>query len=419
MSALIELREKQQKLVADARAILDQIDSDTPEARAKELETQYDGFMAEYDQLEARAGRLERVESAQRALETPVEPAPAAPDRRADPRQVEALEHGDVFGRYLRHGLEGMAAEERNVMRGLRATDMETRAPQSTSGTAGGYLVPEGFVADVMKAMKHFGPMVNEDVARLIVTGSGNDLPWPTMDDTSNKGALLGENTQDSEQAIAFGQKVLGAYKFTSKIIKVSEELLEDEAVGIEALLADAMGERVGRIVNQYLTTGTGGGTQPEGIVAGSTLGKTTNSNSAITTDELIDLSQSVNAAYRVGPKVRFMFTDSLLSAIRKLKGSGDGQYIWQPADARTGAPSTLLGYPYSINDDMDGFAASKKIAVFGDFSRYVVRRVRMFAVRRLVERYADYFQVGFIGFARFDGALVDTSAVKHMITPA
>ena len=112
------------------------------------------------------------------------------------------------------------------------------------------------------------------------------------------------------------------------------------------------------------------------------------------------------------------MFNDSTLLSMRKLK-DGDGNYLWQPADARTGAPATILGYGFAINQAVDSLAAAKKAVLFGDFSKYVVRRVREFAVRRLDERYAEFDQVGFIGFARYDGELLDTAAVKHLITAA
>src|SRR3546814_1928983 len=78
----------------------------------------------------------------------------------------------------------------------------------------------------------------------------------------------------------------------------------------------------------------------------------------------------------------RFMFNDSTLLSMRKLK-DGDGNYLWQPADGRTGAPATVLGYGFALNQAMDSLAAAKKAILFGDFNKYVVRRVRVFAVRR------------------------------------
>src|SRR3546814_6070298 len=126
----------------------------------------------------------------------------------------------------------------------------------------------------------------------------------------------------------------------------------------------------------------------------------------------------SIDPAYRAASTCRFMFNDSTLLSMRKLK-DGDGNYLWQPADGRTGAPATVLGYGFALNQAMDSLAAAKKALLFGDFNKYVVRRFREFAVRRLDERYAEYDPVGFIGFARDYGELLDTAAVKHLITAA
>jgi HK97 family phage major capsid protein len=96
-----------------------------------------------------------------------------------------------------------------------------------------------------------------------------------------------------------------------------------------------------------------------------------------------------------------------------------EGNYIWQPADARSGAPAAILNHPYVINQAMAVPAATARSVLFGAMNRYIVRRVQEIAIRRLVERYADFDQVGFIGFARFDGELLDTAAVKHLAHPA
>jgi HK97 family phage major capsid protein len=112
-----------------------------------------------------------------------------------------------------------------------------------------------------------------------------------------------------------------------------------------------------------------------------------------------------------------FMYNDNTLKALRKVKDN-DGRFIWQPADARTGEPAQLYGYPYAINQDMPDIGSTNKSVLFGAMQRYVMRRVRTFSTKRLVERYADFHQVGFIGFGRFDGELMDTAAVKHLVHP-
>jgi HK97 family phage major capsid protein len=409
MSAIVELREKQAKLVADAREKLDAITDDTGETRAKELEVEYDKLMAEHDRLEGQIQRQQKLEDAEERMNTPDPRRPKGEDRTVEPER-EQKDVEAIFRTYLRGGQEALDGEERKLLRELRAQAVGTDA-------AGGYTVPQGFQSELIESLKAYGPMLDPGVTRQIATASGQQIDWPTMDDTSNKGALLAENTQDTEQDVAFGQKQLDAYKYTSKIIRVSEELLQDSAFNVEQVIRDAMAERIGRIVNEHLTTGTGTG-QPNGIVTASGAGLIAASGTAISFDDLIELFHSIDPAYRSDPTSRWMFNDATLKLLRKIKDA-NGLYIWQPADARTGQPATILDVPYAINQDMASVGLSAKSVVFGAMSRYIVRRVREFAVRRLVERYADFYQVGFVGFGRFDGDLVDTAAVKHLVHPA
>lgn len=422
---LIEIREKQAKLVADQRAKLDEIKDDTPEARVKELQAEYDRMDAEYDRLEERAKKEEALAERQAALEAGDPRRPTGEDRTVDPgdKKDEAKQHAEIFRAYLRHGVEGLAPEERKILRGLRTTEYATEAErraQSTSTTAGGYLVPQGFSNELVVSMKAYGPMLDPGITRELVTASGNQIPWPTLNDTANQAYRLGENTQEthSDGDLVFGQKMLDAYKYASGVILVSDEIIQDAAIDIEQVIRDAMAIRLGRKVNLDLTLGDGTG-DPNGIVTASTLGFTATLADGISFDDMIELQHSVDPAYRIGANVRWMFNDTTLKLLRKIKDTVTGNYIWQPADARTGAPNVILDYPYSVNQAMANVADSQKSVLFGDFSKYIVRRVREFAVRRLIERYADFDQVGFIGFARFDGELMDTAAVKHLVHPA
>lgn len=403
-----ELRSKQEQLVADARAALAEIKDDTPEARATELNEQHDRAMAEYDRIEARIGREQKLAEREAELNAADDRRPNGEDRSVNGgRQEDAADvRAAAFRSYLRHGLDDMPAEQRKIIREMRAQGVGT-------DSKGGYLVPEGFMAELVKSLKAWGPMLDPGITRVLTTTAGNSIPWPTMDDTSNEGALIGENTQVTESELAFGTKTLDAYKYTSGVVLVSAELLQDSAIDVEGTVRAAMGERIGRIGNRHLTVGTGSN-QPNGIVTAATAVTGVAAAAAITFDNLIDLFHAVDPAYRDDPSTRWMFNDGTLKALRKIKDAED-RFVWQPADVRTGAPATILEKPYSINQAVAAIGASNKSVVFGAFNRYVVRMVREFAIRRLVERYADYDQTGFIGFTRLDGELLDAAAVKTL----
>jgi HK97 family phage major capsid protein len=420
MSKLTEIREKQAKLVADARTKLDEIKDDTTEARAKEIEAEYDRIMAEHDRLDARAQKEEELAKREAALERGDPRRPTGEDRTLDPNAPaeEQVTVDSAFRSFLRYGPGNLMPEERKVLATMRVRDQpERRAQATTPDAAGGFLVPQGFMAELVKRLAAWGPMLDPGVTRQLETTAGNQLDWPGMDDTANTGVLLAENTADTDLDLVFNNRVLDAFKYSTRIIRVSEELLQDSAVDLEAIIRDAMAERIGRIVNQHLTVGTGTA-QPNGIVTAASAGPAAGAAAAITFDDLIELEHSVDPAYRADPSCRFMMRDTTLKTLRKLKDL-EGNYIWQPSDARSGAPATLLGYAYSINQAMAAVGASARSVVFGPFNRYIVRRVRELIVKRLVERYAEAHQVGFIGFARFDGEILDANAIKALVHPA
>jgi HK97 family phage major capsid protein len=325
-------------------------------------------------------------------------------------RGGEAFAHLHEFERafdsYLRKGMSQLSHEQRGILERYEARDLSIG-----TNTAGGYTVPPGFLQKITDAMKAYGGML--DVCNVIDTDSGQPLVWPTADDTGNVGVILAENTAATAQDVTFGQKTLSAYMYSSKIVKVSYQLLQDSAFDLNAWLPGKFAARIGRAINAHFTNGTGGGTQPTGLVPNLTVGKTGATGQTLTVngDDLIDLIHSIDPAYRTGNS-RFMLNDASVKVVRKLKDT-TGQYLWQPGLSQ-GAPDSILGYPVTINQDMPVMAANAKSIAFGDFNAaYVIRRVQGVQVKRFDERFADALQVGFLSFARYDGAPDDLNAAK------
>ena len=109
------------------------------------------------------------------------------------------------------------------------------------------------------------------------------------------------------------------------------------------------------------------------------------------------------------------MMADSTLKIVKKLKDS-QNRYLWMSGLAFK-EPDTINGYPYTINQHMPAATTTLKSLLFGDFSKYFIRRAGGVMLMRLVERYADYNQTGFVAFQRADGNLVDagTHPVKYL----
>ncbi len=200
-----------------------------------------------------------------------------------------------------------LSAEERTVLKRGVQPAAETRTQVTATNAAGGYTVPVELANEIVKSMKAWGPMYDEDIATEIVTSAGNRINIPTVDDTGVEAEKHTEGTpltDDGGKDVTFGQKNLDAFVYDTEFVKFSMELAQDSIFSVEALLGQLLGERLGRIANKQLTIGTGTDS-PNGLVTASSLGKETAASAAITSDELIDLLHSVDPAYRQSPKTR------------------------------------------------------------------------------------------------------------------
>lgn len=355
-------------------------------------------------EIEERHARLAAVDYSQ-VLPSD---APAAEDRAADPE----ADYRKAFAAFTRRGMSGLDNEQRQL---LMSNQAEIRAGATSPGSAGGYFIPTETLAKITETMKAYGGLLG--ASNVITTASGNPLNWPTNDDTANVGAILAENAQITEQDVTLGQKTLGAYTYTSKLVRLSLQLLQDDVFNIEAWLAKKLGERIGRAVAAHLATGTGS-SQPEGLFTNATAGKTGAAGqvTSFTYDDLIDVQHSIDPAYR--ERAQWAMADSALKVARKLK-DGDGRPLWEPS-MQIGVPSALLGRPVLIDNGIAAPAASAKSIGYGDIeAAYVVRQVAGGQLMRLDERYADYLQVGFFGFMRLDAKPDDASAFRVYAHPA
>lgn len=351
---------------------------------------------------EERALNLDKVDRS-RIAEPRNEQEEEREEATADERYAEA------FGVFVRSGQSDLTSEQRSVLRGGFVPGGELRALGVGTPSAGGYLAPQTWRDRIIAAADTIADVAA--VSDYVQTDSGETMAWVTEDDTANAGAILAENTQVTEQDMAWGTAQLGAYMYTSKLVRVSIQLLQDASYDAEGRLSTALGRRIGRAQNAHFTTGTGS-SQPEGIVTNAVVGKTGNTGqtTTVTYDDLIDLELSVLSGFRDNGV--YMFSDTTLGALRKVKDT-TGQYLWQPG-LQAGAPNQLNGHRYIINNYMPAPAANAKSILFGDFREgFVVRRVRDVQLLRLAERYADYLQVGFLAFNRADSKQQNAQAYK------
>lgn len=406
---ILELRKRRKKLWEEARAFREGKEKESEDGKLSAEDARaYQKRLDEVDDLTAQIEADEKeLATEERMTEDEVRRKEASPDGSLEKHREK---HREAFRTWLVRGSAALSEEQRTIL-----TEKRTDEFQSFANDEGGYTVPDEMYEGIIESLKAYAGVRNTRV-RVLTTSDGRLLQIPTGDDTSNKGEILDPNAQVTEQRATFGSKDLEAFTYSSKMIRVPFQLIQDSIIDMEQYLRDVLAERLARILNEHWSTGSGSG-EPEGIVTGSAEGKEAAAVDALTYDELIDLIHSVDPAYR--QNAEFMFHDSTLKALKKLKDDQD-RPLWTPGLA-VREPDTINGYRYTVNNSMAEMEADSKPIVFGDFSYYWVRDVQGTMMMRLVERYADFGQVAFLGFQRHGGVLVtpatgDLNPVQHLV---
>jgi HK97 family phage major capsid protein len=378
-------------------------------------------------------------------------------------RKDNEAKYARAFRRWLRYGLQptphqpefpapgsardqiydlGVSQEEREILElSQRTREREFRdmgvvaagvLQSAYPGATAGFFCPEDFAATVENAMKSFSCML--ETSTPFETKTGSVLAYPTSNDTSTIGEQIDEAEQVTSQDPETDQIDFRSYKYSSKLVKVSLELLLDSGVDLDNYFATIFGWRIGRILNQKFTTGVGGTAEPNGILnslantytvnpgdgglvqaigAAENSGVAQGPNSVGTTD-LANLELALDPAYR-GPGCAFMMSPSTLASLRSQLDK-EGRVLFPELHA--GGQDRLLNYPVKLNVNMPSLqtqASSPPVTVtsilFGQFSKYIWRKAGPYLMYRLRDRFAEYGQRAFLLICRADGQLLDAGS--------
>jgi HK97 family phage major capsid protein len=417
-----ELRQKRHALINEMHDLTEKT-SFVGEANTRwsELDAQQKGIQSQIEAIESTEALRSEMDKTNHVERT--QPG-VTPENRADltpqeQRHAKFLElrgsesYKKSFERWLRTGKKDSTFREADELRTYSGLDAQ-------SGT-GENIVPIAFQKEIDIKMKYYGGMRN--VCRVINTSAGNELQWPTADDTANTGEWLAEAGTVAQLNPSFSQVTFSSNVADSKQVLVSIQLLQDSAFDVQGLLTDMFAIRLGRITNSGYTNGTGT-SQPGGILngVGSTgitnieyaAGANSNNSSSsynevnsIGTDDLGSLIAGIDPEYR--PDAKFMATQATFDFLRKVK-DGFGRPIWSDSLAAA-VPDKIFGYGYQHNADMSGIGASNNSMLFGDFKHYVIRDVGPITTVVFQELYMASLQKGFVSFLRTDGQLLQPAA--------
>jgi HK97 family phage major capsid protein len=289
--------------------------------------------------------------------------------------------------------------------RGFKGNDLELKgAWQGQTDNEGGYAVPDDFYNRIVEQRQELSFVRKAPVTRLVT--NHDRILIPTEATAGTKLVVTAEEAAYDENEPVFGQVALTIHKFT-KMIKVSEEMLDGDAVGLEAYISSVVARASAASENYYCSIGTGTN-MPQGIVVGATAsGITTASATAITAGELIAMMGKVESPYH-NSSSGFLMKGATKFYLQGLTGN-PFQFINTPAGG------DFMGYPAYIAPDMGGVASGQKSVVFGDFSMYAFAEREGVTLSRNPYLYQANGQVGLFVKQRFGGAVLQTLALKYL----
>lgn len=389
---ITEMREKRNKLVGMMDTFLDTHTTDKGTLSAEDDKT-YKDMETEVAQLTDSIHRMERREEIEAELSKPTSKPITGKPMKAD--GDKAAKTGRASDEYKKALLQAMRTNFRQISNVLQ----EGIDPQ------GGYLVPDEYDKRLIDIL------TEENVMRTLgtnITTSGEHKI--NIAATKPAAAWIEEGGTLTFGDATFDQIILDAHKL-HVAIKVTEELLYDNAFNLENYILTQFGKALSNAEEDAFINGTGVG-QPLGILAetgGAQVGVTTASSTKVTADEIINLVYSLKRPYR--KNAVFLANDVCVAELRKLKDN-NGQYLWQPS-LQAGEPDRVLGYKVYTSPYFPVPTAGGTAVAFGDFSYYNIgdRGTRSFA--ELKELFAGNGMIGFVAKERVDGKLVLPEAVK------
>jgi HK97 family phage major capsid protein len=274
--------------------------------------------------------------------------------------------------------------------------------------SGGGYFVPQQFHDELIAMMKAVDRLFDPDVVLFVESENGGPMQLPMIDDTGTVAVIVSEGLQSSTGDLPVGNTTLAiAPTWRSKLVKASIELIQDTAYPLEQVLMKAFATRMSRgigaaNVTQLLAAATLGVTA-SGAAAND--GGSETGGTSVGSDDLEGLIDSVDEAYRVSPKCRWLMKSATLKTILQVKDKYGRPIFFRERNAA--GEVMLFGYPVAISPSMPAIGLNNKPILFGDLGYFLVRVAKNATRLRIYqEQFAMYGQAAYESFVRSNATL-------------
>ena len=389
---IIEMRDKRTKLLATMDGFLD-THRDSKGVLSAEDDATYTGMEKELAAITNEIKRMERREAIDAELAKPVSTPITGKPMNGAGEDKPKTGRGSVA--YKNAVLDALRSNFRKIINDL-SVGVDSH---------GGYLVPEEYDSRLIDVLTE--ECIMRKLGTRITTSGEHKI---NIAGTKPAAAWIEEGGQLSFGDATFDQIIMDAHKLHIAI-KVTEELLYDDAFNLENYIITQFGKGLANAEEDAFINGDGVG-KPLGLLAaegGAEIGVTTAAADNITYDELVDLVYSLKRPYR--KSAAFLTNDQTIGYLRKLKDQ-NGHPLWHDS-VEDGEPGRILGYKVYTSPYFPVMTAGMPAIAFGDYSYYNIgdRGTRSFA--ELKELFAGNGMVGFVAKERVDGKLVLPEAVK------
>lgn len=275
------------------------------------------------------------------------------------------------------------------------------------------YLVPKDFYPKIVAKRDELS--IVRAAGATVISTSLKVVDIPIEGTKEDKFVVPGEKTSYDENAVEpFGQVTATILKYT-RMVKISEELLSDQAADLESFLAGRLGRAAARTENDIFLTGA----STLGIVTTSGLGATAPSTSAISVANVQNMYYALPSFYREG--ANWVMRGATEGYIRQLAVANQFAFVQTPQGQSGSTGFSWLVSPNSRvfnSDEMDAIGSATKSVLFGNLEFYTIVERASFAIRRMNELYAASGQVGILCAFRVGGAVTQSEAFVHLLHP-
>jgi HK97 family phage major capsid protein len=416
MSKKHELKQQLSKLSDEIEAMAGKSDA---EGFKEEI---YEALKEKMVDINKQLGRVEEAETIAANLATPVagqeRMTPLAPpsahklcatlknfrDREIDGRTVRAVDQAYVAGMWFKATLlENAEAKEWCKNRGISVTKAQGEGVDS----AGGFLVPEELMANIIVLREQFGVFRQE--CQVVPMGS-DTLNWPRR--TGGLTAFFtGENTAVTESQASWDNINLTAKK-CGVLTRMSTEIEQDAVIAIADWL---VGEMAYAFASREDDCGfNGDGTSTYGGMRGTTViavdsshtfGKFQSTSATLGSIVLKDLTSLMGLLpqYAITNAKWYMSQQMFYTVVANLLAAAGGNRL---DILSQGIEKRLLGFPVAIAQKLPISAPGSGLVQmhFGDLTKAAMMGERRgVTIKRSDHRYFENDQIGLLGTERFD----------------